>query len=198
MKYRRTNRASTPSGCSSAIAWGDGGDLTPSELASVYALDFLDDMGTDCLAWSSETDCALGSTAEDGAANICQWDPSQPNGRKCSVKSVIFSMIEDYLSCVVFTVPSSASDCTAVAPWCVYEMYDGSPRCYARRNVHNTDGSFEFAMREAYNAAPFVVVPPPPPPPPPPQPSSSPGSSRAFVTHAWSSVMALCVGMVAL
>ena len=142
---------------------GGASDLTPSELAYAYALD--DGYPyTDCLAWSSETDCALGSTAEDGAANICQWDPSQPNGRKCSVKSVILSMLEDFVSCYHFTVPSSASDCTAVGPWCVYEMmYDGSPRCSPRFNVYNTDGTFEFAMREAYNAAPFVVVPPPPP-----------------------------------
>eukprot|EP01043_Picozoa_sp_COSAG02_P063041 COSAG02_NODE_8838_length_2425_cov_34.954834_2_plen_177_part_00 len=110
---------------------------------------------------------------------VCQWDATQPEGRRCTVKPALLELAGlVFGSCVARNYqfpapeglgpPNSAADCEAIGPWCEYEMSEDGDRCDPDR-----DG-FQAAIIVEAAAAPTEVLPPPGPPPAP-----TPGTSAA-------------------
>lgn len=113
---------------------------------------------------------------------VCQWDGTQPEGRRCTVKPAIVEFLGlIFGSCAARSYefpapeglgpPNSAADCEAIGPWCEYEMSGDGDRCDPEDD--GPDG-FLAAMIVVAAAAPTEVLPPPGPPPAP-----TPGTSAA-------------------
>jgi hypothetical protein len=119
---------------------------------------------------------------------MCQWDGSQPEGRRCTIKPEIITMGILVARCVSrnhhFNPPVRNTDCTTIAPWCEYDNgYDG-PECNPQAKDTATFRAMDDKGRWAdaklasiLASSPCDVTPSPPPPP-----TSSTSSNGLLIT----------------
>lgn len=115
---------------------------------------------------SSVLNAQLG-TGDGELQDLCQWDGSKPEGRRCTVKPEIMPIFTQVAHCNSLDhqyghAPDSASVCSAIAPWCVYKIQNQGDYCRSAVG-RELDAAVEAAVAGIPCDVALRATPPPPP-----------------------------------
>jgi hypothetical protein len=104
------------------------------------------------------------------STHICQWDGSQPEGRRCTIKPAFLDLNVLMARCKASSwqyghASISPTDCAAIGPWCTYKDPGGQSHCDVSYDVYfpsdepNGISKLEVAIEAATSGIPCDVTP---------------------------------------